>query len=150
MEKLLRKALRSCKFVSVSTSRSKVMRAIRGKGNRSTEWRARMKLVRSEIDGWTMHNAMLPGRPDIYFPNERLAIFLDGCFWHGCPLCGHIPHTNKEFWRLKLVGNRRRDERNTARIRRAGISVLRVWEHELIDNRWLRMVKSKLHSRRRQ
>jgi len=149
MEKLLRQALPSRQFVAVPVSRSNAMRAIRGKGNRSTEWRARMKLVRSKITGWTMNNATLPGKPDIFFPRERVAIFLDGCFWHGCPRCGHIPRTNSRFWRLKLMNNRRRDTKNADRMRRAGISVVRLWEHRLTGNGWIKVLKTKLHRRRR-
>lgn len=69
-------------------------------------------------------------RADIVFAKARLAVFLDGCFWHCCPLHGSLPKTNREFWMKKLMANRRRDEFVTMALRDAGWSVLRIWEHE--------------------
>src|SRR5437016_4590433 len=75
----------------------------------------------------------LPGgrvRPDIAFPRARLAIFIDGCFWHGCPQHAEWPSANAEFWKTKIEGNRRRDSDQTARLKKAGWHVIRIWEHE--------------------
>ena len=76
----------------------------------------------------------LPGMPrrtaDIAFPGRRLAIFLDGCFWHGCPVHATHPRTNAGFWQAKLRANRDRDADTDARLRAAGWTVLRYWEHE--------------------
>jgi DNA mismatch endonuclease, patch repair protein len=71
---------------------------------------------------------------DIAFPRRRLAIFIDGCFWHGCPLHGTWPKTNSEFWKSKIERNRTRDEETSIFLGRLGWNVLRVWEHEIITD----------------
>jgi len=76
----------------------------------------------------------LLGRPDIVFLGKRLAIFVDGCFWHGCPHHGVRPKTNRDFWRKKLSANISRDARVTERLRADGWHVLRIWEHEIEAN----------------
>jgi len=106
------------------------MAAIRGKSNKSTEVLLRMALVRAGIRGWTLHPA-ITGKPDFYFPKERIAMFVDGCFWHGCPWCGHIPSTRRLFWRAKIDRNKWRDRRNVRILRECGVRSLRVWEHSL-------------------
>lgn len=73
----------------------------------------------------------LPGNPDIVVPSLRLAVFCDGCFYHQCPIHGHIPKSNVEYWGPKLERNRIRDSRNRAKLRRIGFSVWRFWEHDL-------------------
>jgi DNA mismatch endonuclease (patch repair protein) len=73
----------------------------------------------------------LPGRPDYYVPGLRLAVFADGCFWHGCPKHGHIPGDNRHYWLPKLRGNRVKDRRAVRELRRQGIHTVRIWEHEL-------------------
>lgn len=73
------------------------------------------------------------GRPvlvDVLFPKERLAVFLDGCFWHSCPTHGTTPRANSGYWLPKLRRNAERDKQTLARLESAGWSVLRVWEHE--------------------
>lgn len=107
------------------------MAAVRGRGNRSTEARLRLGLVRAGICGWKLHPKDVPGRPDFYFPEKRLAVFVDGCFWHGCPQCGHLPRVNPAFWTAKIRRNRERDSEMSARLESAGVKVKRLWEHEL-------------------
>jgi DNA mismatch endonuclease (patch repair protein) len=109
------------------------MSAIRGKHARSTERALRMALIRAGIRGWQLHPSGIPGKPDIYFPKQKTAIFVDGCFWHGCPKCGHIPKTRSNFWAAKIRGNQGRDRANTRRLRESEMAVLRIWEHSLID-----------------
>lgn len=79
-----------------------------------------------------MHVLDLPGKPDFFFPSEKLAVFVDGCFWHGCPTCGHVPKSNSAFWRAKIQRNRERDESATEKLEAIGIKVIRFWEHELL------------------
>lgn len=79
-------------------------------------------------------NYRLPGTPDIVFPGRRLAVFMDGCFWHRCPLHYQAPATNPGFWEAKIAGNVRRDREVDARLATAGWSVLRFWEHEVKDD----------------
>lgn len=67
---------------------------------------------------------------DVVFPRQRIAVFIDGCFWHGCPTHYIAPKANSEFWSDKVSGNRRRDLETTERFRAAGWSVMRFWEHE--------------------
>ena len=62
-----------------------------------------------------------------------LAVFVDGCFWHGCRRCGHIPRTNQGFWAEKVSRNRSCDKKNTHELRRHGYTVLRFWEHDLAE-----------------
>lgn len=73
----------------------------------------------------------LPGKPDIVFPGAKLAIFVDGCFWHLCPRHGKIPGTNSDFWKTKLNANVVRDKRNNLELEQLGWHVIRIWEHEI-------------------
>ena len=74
---------------------------------------------------------MSPGKPDFYFPASRVAVFVDGCFWHGCPRCGHTPRTNRPFWSAKITRNRERDQRAIAMLSERGITAVRFWECSL-------------------
>lgn len=125
--------------------RSTIMAAVRSRGNRSTEWKVRAVLIRSGIRGWRLHCQGLPGRPDFTFIREKIAIFVDGCFWHGCPKCGRIPKSNRKFWREKILGTIIRDRRWRAQLRRSGWRVLRLWEHELQNPDWIRRIRALLH-----
>lgn len=80
-------------------------------------------------------------KPDFAFPKLRLAIFVDGCFWHACPIHATKPKNNAAFWREKLAGNRRRDALVTRTLRRAGWRVLRLWEHELARKQEARLLR---------
>jgi len=131
MERLLKMQLRYGRFAEVSAERSRIMSAIRGKRNKTTESTLRMGLVRAGMTGWRLHATELPGRPDFYFPRRRLVVFVDGCFWHGCPQCGHVPKTNSSFWRMKITRNQQRDESARTQLQQKGIHVVRFWEHEL-------------------
>ena len=131
MEKVLRRQLPKGRFEGVSAERSRAMAAVRGKGNTTTERRFRLALVRAGIKGWQMHPKWPLGRPDFLFPKAGLAVFVDGCVWHGCPRCGHVPSKNADFWRAKFERNRERDKRNMEGLIAQGFKVLRFWEHEL-------------------
>lgn len=72
----------------------------------------------------------LPGRPDIALTGVRLAVFVDGCFWHSCPTHGTLPRNNREWWQDKLAANVERDRRKDAELQALGWTVLHVWEHE--------------------
>lgn len=110
MRKDLRKKLKGGAFTGVPEVRSQTMSKIRGKGNKSTEARFRGALIRYRVRGWQLHPKGIYGHPDIYFPSRKLVVFLDGCFWHGCALCGHIPKTRTRFWKEKIRLNMQRDE----------------------------------------
>ncbi len=133
MERRLKKYLNHGKFENVSETRSRTMSAIRGKHNRTTELRLRMAFIRQGIKGWKLHAKELPGNPDFYFKSKSLAVFVDGCYWHGCPRCGHIPKTRSRFWAAKIKRNQQRDRQKRMALRKKGITTIRVWEHELRD-----------------
>lgn len=129
MERKLRKTLKGGKFKNVPAVRSKIMSAIRGKNNQTTELCFRMALVRAGIKGWETNAEDLAGKPDFFFRKKRIAVFIDGCFWHGCPKCGHYPKTRSKFWKTKILRNKERDKKNRQQLRRKGIRVVNVWEH---------------------
>ena len=130
MEKRLKALLPGGNFANVTPARSQSMSHIRGKDNATTERVLRMAFVRAGQRGWLLHSDLL-GKPDFYFPVHRLAIFVDGCFWHGCTKCGHVLKTRTEFWLGKLKRNRQRDRSVVRQLRLRGIRVIRVWEHRL-------------------
>lgn len=106
------------------------MSSIRSRGNATTEERFAELLRTQHITGWRRH-LPLPGKPDFTFCSARVVVFIDGCFWHGCPRCYRRPGDNKSYWTTKLVLNRRRDRRNANHLRARGWHVLRIWEHTL-------------------
>lgn len=117
--------------------RSSLMAKVKGKGNRSTEMVVADQLSEWGIAGWEGHPTGIPGKPDFYFTAERVAIFVDGCFWHGCPLCRRrTPSNRRAFWRRKITENRLRDGRTTRKLRGMGIHVTRIWEHALRGPMW--------------
>jgi DNA mismatch endonuclease (patch repair protein) len=146
--------------VFTKAKRSEVMSRIRSRGNRDTEL-ALVRLLRANgICGWRRHslvratvesswlrvegkkarrrssqlstlNPQLTVRPDFVFCKSRTVIFVDGCFWHGCPKHATWPAHRAAWWRRKLAGNKVRDRQVNRALRRAGWRVLRIWEHEL-------------------
>lgn len=108
------------------------MASIRKRGNKSTERRVRLAFVRGGIRRWKMHPKDVFGTPDFWFPKRRVAVFVDGCFWHGCH-CSRLPRQNSAYWHPKIAANARRDRIVSARLRSDGIQVLRIWEHDVRD-----------------
>jgi DNA mismatch endonuclease (patch repair protein) len=106
------------------------MARVRSRGNKSTELRLAALLRKLGLKGWR-RNFPLHGRPDFVFPKARVAVFVDGDFWHGHPTHGRLPKSNRAFWRNKIARNRARDQTVNRRLRAMGWSVARVWEHEL-------------------
>lgn len=108
-------------------------------GNRSAETRPEIALrsalhrlgLRFRKNARPQHDLRM--RADIVFPKRRLAVFVDGCFWHGCPSHGKRPRTNAGYWEQKIDRNMARDRRDDALLEEAGWRVLRVWEHEPPD-----------------
>ncbi len=118
-------------FKSPSGARSRNMRAIRSVSNRTTEKRLSAILISAGLRGWRVRPEGFAGSPDFVFPREHTAIFVDGCFWHGCPKCGHIPKTNKAYWEAKIARNQARDSKITRTLRKSGFHVIRIWECDL-------------------
>ena len=118
--------------VFTKAKRSDVMSRIRSRGNRGTELRLVAIFRAHGIAGWRRNRPVF-GRPDFVFPTERVAVFVDGCFWHGCSRHGRVPASNVAFWERKLEANKRRDRLVTRTLRRLGWRVVRIWEHSLKD-----------------
>jgi DNA mismatch endonuclease (patch repair protein) len=115
--------------IFTKAKRSHVMAAIRSSRNQTTELALASALRRLGVTGWCRH-ANLPGKPDFVFRDARLAVFVDGCFWHSCPKHGHQPLSNRGYWLKKLTKNKERDESTNRVLRRMGWRVLRIWEHQ--------------------
>lgn len=110
--------------------RSRIMSAVRSSGNKTTEERLIIIMRRHGITGWRRRWPLL-GKPDFVFPESRLIVFVDGCFWHGCPRCYTAPKQNAEFWAEKVRRNISRDRKNERKLRAEGWHVVRIWEHAL-------------------
>lgn len=116
-------------FVSVR-ARSRIMSRIRGRGNKETELALAELFRQHRITGWRRHQDVF-GKPDFIFPKSKLAVFVDGCFWHGCPKHGTKPKSNRAYWWPKLERNRTRDRMIGRRLRRQGWQVARFWACDL-------------------
>jgi len=111
--------------------RSRIMAAVRGK-NTGPELLIR-RFLRSNGVGYRIHNASLPGKPDIAVLRYKVAIFVHGCFWHGHEQCprGRLPKSRVEYWRAKIEANKQRDRLVEERVRDAGWQPLVIWECRL-------------------
>lgn len=105
------------------------MSKIRGK-NTGPEIKLRKLLWSQGIRGYRIHYN-LPGKPDIVFTKKKIAIFIDGCFWHKCPVCFQVPETRKEFWIKKIYSNVERDKKVNKQLKAEGWTVMRFWEHDI-------------------
>lgn len=110
--------------------RSQVMSLIRSQGNSATELALVSLLRAGRITGWRRHQPVF-GNPDFVFRAHRLAVFVDGCFWHACPMHSKTPSTNRKFWTEKLRRNAARDKQVARVLRLKGWRVVRIWEHDL-------------------
>lgn len=111
--------------------RSKNMSAIRSRGNKTTEAELASLFRRNKIVGWRRHHRKIYGSPDFIFPKAKLAVFADGCFWHGCKKHCIMPKSNKDYWSKKIARNKARDRKVNAFYGAKGWKVLRIWEHDL-------------------
>lgn len=116
--------------VFTKAKRSEVMSRIRGRGNKDTELAVAKLLRAGGITGWCRHQPVF-GKPDFIFRGRRVAVFVDGCFWHRCPKHSNMPANNRAFWLKKLTGNQTRDRLVTRTLRKDGWRVVRIWEHEM-------------------
>ena len=111
-------------------TRSENMRRIRGRHTKperilcSALWAAGLR--------YRLHARTPAGRPDIVFPGPKVAVFVDGCFWHGCPEHYVRPRSRRDFWAAKLAGNVERDRRQTRELEGQGWRVVRLWEHRVL------------------
>lgn len=121
--------------ILTASERSELMSRVKGRGNATTEQRL-LKLFQAEnITGWRRHLRIGPCVPDFVFSALHIAVFADGCFWHGCPRHYTRPKTNQQYWDTKVRANRARDERVGSRLRRSGWSVWRIRECQIKKGR---------------
>jgi DNA mismatch endonuclease (patch repair protein) len=110
--------------------RSRRMSKIRSSGNKNTELRLVSIFRNFGITGWRRRSRLI-GKPDFVFPEHRLVIFVDGCFWHGCGKHCRLPKSRREFWLPKIERNRKRDAKVCRFLRKNGWGYVRIWEHAL-------------------
>lgn len=115
--------------------RSNVMRQIKSKKNKSTEIRLIEIFKKNNVIGWK-RNYPVRGHPDFVFLKCRIAVFVDGCFWHGHDCRNTRPKTNKEFWQKKRERNIKHDQEITELFEKRGWTVVRIWECELKRNNY--------------
>jgi DNA mismatch endonuclease Vsr len=113
--------------------RSANMSRIRSRDTEA-EMALRRALWRAGVRGYRVHPRGVVGKPDIAFLGKRVAVFVDGCFWHACPACFVAPASNTDYWEPKIAGNQQRDADVSATLTTQGWTVVRVWEHEVKRN----------------
>jgi DNA mismatch endonuclease (patch repair protein) len=128
--------------VFTEEKRSEVMSLIRSRGNRGTELRMIALFREYRISGWR-RNARVFGKPDFAFPRERVAVFVDGCFWHRHPGCkfAYTPKSRLEFWGRKFENNVARDKIVMRTLRQTGWEVVRIWECQLHRRHWPKIAR---------
>ncbi len=132
--------------VFTKKKRSEVMSKIRSRGNKETEIVLAKLFRKNKITGWRRQVQIITSprrgervkvRPDFIFPKLKLAVFVDGCFWHGCPKHSNLPRNNRAFWQKKFATNKARDRLVNRTLRKSGWRVVRIWGHELGRERFL-------------
>ena len=124
--------------------RKKTMRAVKGKGTK-LEQRFFSTLAGMRISGWKKNVSEIIGKPDVVFPNQKIAIFIDGCFWHGCPICQRkLPKTNRKYWKQKIKRNISQAKSVNKELLQNDWKVFRIWEHEMKDPRAMIKIKQSL------
>ena len=113
--------------------RSDVMRKIKA-SDTAPEIILRKSLWNEGKIGYRINVKSLPGKPDVVYTKKKVAIFVDGCFWHGCPICYRRPKSNRKYWDKKLKNNMARDVLHTEELQAMGWKVIRFWEHEVREN----------------
>lgn len=111
--------------------RSWIMAQVKSTGNRSTEKKFIAVLRESKLLGWRRHYPIF-GKPDFVFPRAKVAVFVDGCFWHGHPRKCRVPQSNREYWLEKIDRNIVRDRLVTRTLKDKGWKVIRIWEDMIL------------------
>lgn len=101
--------------------------------NTKLELRFRRYIWLKGLRGYRIKQKML-GNPDLYYPKKKVAVFIDGCFWHGCKICNEHPVANSDYWKAKFERNIVRDKKINSELAKQGIKVFRIWEHEIKTN----------------
>ena len=124
--------------------RKRTMRAVKSKRT-GLERQLHAMLAGARLSGWCLNCEEVLGKPDVVFLKQKVAVFVDGCFWHGCPHCNRpLPETNREYWERKIQRNVNRDRRYNRELTDAGWCVLRIWEHQLKDKNEREALREKL------
>lgn len=110
--------------------RSRIMASVKSRNTKSTELRFISILKSKGIIGWRRSYPLI-GKPDFVFPRLRIAVFIDGCFWHGCPKHCRMPSSNIKYWTEKIEKNKIRDKKIIKALKTKGWRVIRIWEHEI-------------------
>ena len=116
-----------------SMERSRIMRSVKHRGNKSTELRLIQIFRINGLIGWRRGYPLL-GKPDFVFPKKRFVVFVDGCFWHGHECRNTKPKDNAEYWQAKFRRTKERDRSVTADLQQNGWNVVRIWECKLKKN----------------
>jgi DNA mismatch endonuclease, patch repair protein len=116
------------------TERSRIMASVKSRNTKSTEIKFISLLKEKGITGWR-RNYPLTGKPDFVFSHAKIAVFIDGCFWHGCPRHCRMPSSNVNYWNAKIEKNEIRDKKITKVLKMKGWQVIRIWEHEIKKGR---------------
>jgi DNA mismatch endonuclease (patch repair protein) len=129
----------------LSENISKVMSANKAKNTRP-ELLLRRLFWKNGLRGYRIHPKDIPGRPDICFTTKKVAIFVNGCFWHRCPHCNYaLPKHNSHFWQTKFKNNMDRDEKKISQLKDAHWKVITIWECELkkdsIENKLISLIR---------
>ena len=120
--------------IPLRESTSRVMSANKGK-NTKPEVVFRKYIYSMGLRGYRIHKKDIPGKPDIAFTKKKVAVFINGCFWHRCPKCNlPLPTANKEFWEDKFLRNQERDKRKELELCELGWKVVTIWECEINEN----------------
>ena len=114
----------------LKTERSRIMASVKSRNTKSTELKFISLLKEKNITGWR-RNYPLTGKPDVVFSRAKIAVFIDGCFWHGCSSHCRMPSSNVNYWNAKIGKNKIRDKKITKALRMKGWQVIRIWEHEI-------------------
>lgn len=126
--------------------RQKTMRAVKSKGT-SLERSLCSMLAGMHLTGWRQNADDILGKPDVVFDAKCIAIFVDGCFWHGCPSCRRkMPVTNRQYWTQKIQRNIERAQLYNQELAAAGWTVIRVWEHQLRDASTRKQIQQQIRS----
>jgi len=124
------------------SDRKRTMRSVKSERT-SPELRLHNLLAANKISGWNRHPQDVRGHPDFAFRDKKIALFVDGCFWHRCPVCRRrMPQSNVTYWRRKIRSNVHRDSASTLALRLDGWRVIRIWEHRLAKGRTTRPLVS--------
>ncbi|NLF40496.1 DNA mismatch endonuclease Vsr [bacterium] len=123
--------------------RSWIMAQVKSEGSRSTEARLVSVLREQHITGWRRRYP-LDGKPDFVFPEARVAVFVDGCFWHGGPRGCRMPKTHRDYWQRKIARNVARDKRVTKALQVKGWKVIRIWEDRVLSPSTIRRLRKAL------